>query len=82
MSGAPLQIEVLLFASLGERAGRRRLRISVPPGSRAADVWGALPLDGPAPAALRHAVNAEWVAPDHVLRSGDTVALITPVSGG
>jgi molybdopterin converting factor small subunit len=82
MSVEPLRIEVLLFAALGERAGRRRLQIRLAPGARAADVWHALPLDGPPPASLRHAVNAEWVSPDHPLEAGDTVALITPVSGG
>jgi molybdopterin converting factor small subunit len=82
MSTQPLKIEVLLFAALGELAGRRRLRVAVAPGATAADVWAALPVDGPAPASLRYAVNTEWVAPDHRLRAGDTVALITAVSGG
>jgi molybdopterin converting factor small subunit len=82
MSRQPIEVEVLLFAALGERAGRRRMRVAVGPGARAADVWGALAIDGPPPDSLRYAVNAEWVAPDHLLRAGDTVALITPVSGG
>lgn len=76
-----LKIEVRLFAALGERAGRR-LAVRVPPGATAADVWAALPLDGPPPESLRYAVNAEWVDHGHPLRAGDTVALITPVSGG
>lgn len=82
MSPQPIEIEVLLFAALGERAGRRRMRVSVAPGTTAADLWAALPIDGPAPDSLRYAVNTDWVAPDHRLQAGDTVALITPVSGG
>ncbi len=77
-----MEVEVLLFAGLGERAGRRRLTVSVPAGATAGAVWAALPLDGPPPASLRFAVNAEWAGAGHRLRAGDTVALITPVSGG
>ncbi|HMM48120.1 MAG TPA: MoaD/ThiS family protein [Miltoncostaeaceae bacterium] len=82
MSDASVRIEVLLFAALAERVGRRRVPLALPADARVSDVWSALAVPGPAPAALRHAVNAAWVDADHALRDGDTVALITPVSGG
>lgn len=82
MSADGPQVQVLLFAALGERAGRRRVSLTLTPGARAGDVWPALALEGPVPEGLRYAVNTEWVGPDHPLEAGDTVALITPVSGG
>lgn len=82
MSGKPFEVEVLLFASLGERAGRRRLHVRLEPGATAGDVWPALRLDGPPPPSLRYAVGGRWADAGHVLAAGDTVALITPVSGG
>lgn len=73
---------VLLFAALGEEAGRRRVRVRVPAGTAAADMWAHLPLRGAPPPSLRYAVGGAWAAGATVLADGDVVALITPVSGG
>ncbi len=82
MSADGPRVQVLLFAALGERAGRRRVSLTLTPGARGGRcVAGARP-GGAVPEGLRYAVNTEWVGPDHPLEAGDTVALITPVSGG
>jgi molybdopterin converting factor small subunit len=77
-----IEVEVLAFAALGERLGGRRRRVTLPTGARAGDLWPALGLGPSAPAAVRYALDVDWIAPDHVLRDGDTIAVITPVSGG
>ena len=82
MSAGAISVDVLLFASLGERAGRRVLTVSLPAGATAADVWAALPFAGDPPAGMRYAVDSDWAAADRALEDGDVVALITPVSGG
>ena len=79
-----MQVEVLYFASLRDRAGRAAERVE----TGATDV-GALyaELDarhgfGFAPQRLRAALDGAFVAWDAPLRDGAEVAFIPPVSGG
>lgn len=80
-----ITLTVLVFASLRERLGSDRCTVRLDPGATAAGVWPHLPapIRRPLPpAGVRYAVNGDWAPPESVLRDGDQVALITPVSGG
>lgn len=79
-----MTVKVLLFASARRWAGAGELSLEVPAGARAADVFADPCLAGLTPhrAALRLAVNEEFVAGDHALKDGDVVAVLPPVSGG
>lgn len=77
-----ITVTVLLFAALGEEAGRRRVQARVPADTAASGLWAYLPLGGDPPPSLRYAVGGEWASGDTALADGDEVALITPVSGG
>ena len=76
-----MKVAVRLFAGLRELAGTRATEIELPEGSTAAAVWPALEL-GAEPPGLLLAINKSYAARDTVLRAGDEVALIPPVSGG
>ena len=76
-----MRIAVRLFAGLRERAGVAERALELPDGAAVGDVWPALEL-GDEPAGLLYAVNRAYAERDHVLRDGDEVALIPPVSGG
>jgi molybdopterin converting factor subunit 1 len=79
-----IRVQVRLFASYREAAGTNRLELTLQGGATVADLVASLE---PRIAALRSArglvaVNHTYVQSDHVLREGDEVALIPPVSGG
>ena len=81
-----MTVQVKLFAILRDHAGTSELKLDVPEGSRPSDVAELLISRQPA---LREimprvafAVNQEYVPRDTVLRDGDELALIPPVSGG
>lgn len=80
------QVRVRLFAMLAEAAGRRELVLEVPAGSRVSDVAAALARQVPALAPwvdrVSYALNLEYVRGDALVRDGDEVALLPPVSGG
>src|SRR3954449_4955645 len=76
-----MEVTVLLFAMLRERAGARQLTIELPEGARVRDALAALG-DLAAGLPLVMAVNREYAPEDHVLDPGDELALIPPVSGG
>jgi molybdopterin synthase catalytic subunit len=76
-----VEVTVLLFAMLRERAGARQLTIELPDGARVRDALAALG-DLAAGLPLVMAVNREYAPEDHVLDPGDELALIPPVSGG
>ena len=76
-----MRVVVKLFAGLRERAGTGERALDLGDGARVAEVWPALALGGE-PDGLLYAVNREYAEPDAVLRDGDEVALIPPVSGG
>jgi MoaE-MoaD fusion protein len=82
---APIDVSVLVFASLRERVGAPRVTLRLPAATPVGAVWDHLPEPArslPLPAGLRYALNGDWTLPGAPLRDGDEVALILPVSGG
>lgn len=79
-------IEVKLFAVAKQAAGADRVELDVPNGATVADVRAALVARLPELAAaqkhLLFAVGADYAADATVVRPGDEVACIPPVSGG
>ncbi len=81
-----VRIDVLCFAAARDAVGEATLNLELEAGACVADARVVLVALHPALAravpSLRFAVNEEFVNPDHVLREGDTLALLPPVSGG
>ena len=81
-----MQVEVLFFAVLRERAGRERQLVDLPAGATVAALFERLSVELPMFAGLagklQVAVNRQMVPVHHPLAAGDEVALIPPVSGG
>jgi molybdopterin converting factor subunit 1 len=80
-----MTVTVLLFASYADAFGQSTLSLDLPDGSTVRDVLGTLQSSAGAdrlPSRPLVAVNASYAPPDHVLASGDEVAIIPPVSGG
>ena len=76
-----MEVTVLLFAMLRERAGARQVTLELPEGARVRDALSALG-DLAAGLPLVMAVNREYAPEEQVLGPGDELALIPPVSGG
>jgi molybdopterin converting factor subunit 1 len=76
-----MQVRVLLFAGLRERAGARSVELDLPEGARVRDALEQMRglADG-VPVVM--AINQEYAAADAQLHAGDELALIPPVSGG
>lgn len=81
-----MRIRLLAFASAGEALGRSELEISLPNGSRVADLRRYLdrehPEIRPLWSRLAIAVGGELASPETPLSEGAEVALLPPVSGG
>ena len=81
-----MKIRVKFFAILRERAGAAELSKEIAEGSTVAQLWESLQKDYPKLAGLTfrllYAVNQSYVTPQEVLKDGDEVAIIPPVSGG
>lgn len=81
-----MTVRLRFFASLRERLKTSAAERTLAEGSTIADLWTALcrerPDLQPLSASVSFAVNREYVEREHVLRDGDEVALIPPVSGG
>ena len=77
---------VRLFAGLHQLVGERELEMTLPDGAtieQLRDKLGDLyPVVQAFLPTLVCAVDEEYVPPEHLLRDGDHVALIPPVSGG
>lgn len=77
-------VRVRLFASYREAAGTGKLDLQLPAGASVNDLM--LQLEERVPTIFRArglvAVNQEYVGPDFLLRDGDEVAFLPPVSGG
>ncbi len=77
---------ILLFASIAEKAGTRRLELPLSPGDTVATVRDRLVAAYPQLAAfvptLLYALDEEYVRESAPVPSGATLALIPPVSGG
>jgi len=81
-----VRVRVKLFATYREIVGRGELTWSAPDGMTVAGLVDALLAKYPGLAAHRgtmmFAVNRAFAPSDVVLRDGDEVALLPPVSGG
>lgn len=81
-----MTLRVLLFAQLADSIGRRSIDIELPDGSTVADLLRALENERASIATLRGriavAVDECYATAETVLREGQTIALIPPVSGG
>ena len=81
-----MRVTVQVFARLRELAGRDEWSVDVPAGASVADVWRAATVSMPALApftgAVTCAVNSDFARMDTLLRDGDAVAFLPPVSGG
>lgn len=81
-----MEVTVLLFASVADRAGIRKLSLPIEPGDTVAQVRDRLidrfPQLAPAVPTLLYALDEEYVRESEPVRAGATLALIPPVSGG
>ena len=81
-----MDVEVRYFAMIREIVGRSGERRTVADGATAGDLFDLLAAEHPRLARLKPMVmpmvNQAYVPVDHVLREGDEVAFIPPVSGG
>ncbi len=81
-----MQLKVLFFATLKDRAGQSQTTLTVPDGATVAALREALAsaLPGLAPAlpTALVSVNHEYAFNEDTLKDGDEVALFPPVSGG
>ncbi len=76
-----MQVHVLLFAGLRERAGASMVELELPEGAVVGDALERLrPIAQDVPVVM--AINQEYAAADAPLQAGDELALIPPVSGG
>ncbi|MBI2214900.1 MAG: molybdopterin converting factor subunit 1 [Acidobacteria bacterium] len=81
-----MKVRLLLFAVLRDIVGTDERELEVADGSRAIDVWNGLRAAHPRIASYERppftAVNQDYVQPETMLRDGDELAFIPPVSGG
>lgn len=81
-----IRVRVLFFASLRERAKVGEAEHAMAVGASVGDLWKSLtaayPAIEPMSPSVSFAVNREYADRAQVLRDGDEVALIPPVSGG
>ncbi|MDG2308168.1 MAG: molybdopterin converting factor subunit 1 [Candidatus Binatia bacterium] len=80
-----MKVQILFFASLRERTGKKAMEHDIADGTTAADLLAELRRDLPAMAdagRISLAVNEEYCEPTQLLKDGDEIALIPPVSGG
>ena len=81
-----MEVEVFVFAWARDVLGKDRLKVEVPEGVSVQSLLARLAEDHPRLGerleVLTVAVNQEFVEPDTILRPGDEVALIPPISGG
>jgi molybdopterin synthase sulfur carrier subunit len=81
-----VRVKVRLFARLRDIAGAGELTRDIAAGATIGAVWrdlaGEFPELGRYERSISSAVNAEYARMDEVLRDGDEVAFLPPVSGG
>lgn len=82
--GKGVKVHVRCFAMVRELLGRDRFEVDLPEGSTLVALKQQLAKDAPDLLRLPFvmAVNQDYAAADQVLRDGDEVALIPPISGG
>ncbi len=85
-SDRPMRIRILLFATYREIVGAEDVSWTAEPGTTVGQFLDAFLRDHPRLAPHRDsmmlAVNLAFADPSAVLRDGDEVALLPPVSGG
>ncbi|MDE0205924.1 MAG: MoaD/ThiS family protein [Candidatus Tectomicrobia bacterium] len=81
-----MHVTVRLFALIREKAGTDSLALDLPDGAAVNQAIEALRLQHPALEPyldnLRFSLRMDFVEADTILRDGDEVVLIPPVSGG
>ena len=81
-----MDVIVRFFALYRERAGSSATALELPEGATVADLIAEVrrqfPMLAPPQVKIVVAVNADYAEADVVLRPGDDVCLIPPVSGG
>jgi molybdopterin converting factor subunit 1 len=81
-----MRVTVRLFARLRDIAGAAELSRDIAAGATIRTVWqqltGEFPELGAYERSISSAVNADYARMDQVLREGDEVAFLPPVSGG
>ena len=81
-----ITVRVLFFASQRDIAGQREAAMTLPVDATVANLWEKIVTQYPRMAGytgrVLFAVNQEFGTPTTVLRDGDEVAFIPPVSGG
>ena len=81
-----MRITVRLFARLHDIAGASELARDIAPGATIGAVWRELAGEFPGPApyerSILSAVNADYARMDDLVREGDEIAFLPPVSGG
>lgn len=86
MCNSAITITVKLFAAYQEAYGVSELRLQFPDGTPVSAVCDRLIVEHPELAKwrdiTRFGINLIFVEPDTVLKDGDEVVLIPPVSGG
>jgi len=77
---------VLLFGAAADRAGTRRVELSLEGGATLGELWPLLAQRHPELVPMRDtlafAVNGEYARMDEGVSPGDEVAVLPPVSGG
>ena len=83
---SPMRIRLLLFATCRDAVGGKEVELELAAGTTVGmlrkELASRYPKLKPMKDILSVAVNAEYVGDETVLKSGDEVALIPPVSGG
>jgi molybdopterin synthase catalytic subunit len=81
-----MKAEIILFATLKDRAGRREVDLDLPDGARVIDLKHLLndryPALAPALGTAVVSVNREFAFDEDVIPAGAEIALFPPVSGG
>ncbi|UCE74895.1 MAG: molybdopterin converting factor subunit 1 [Methanomassiliicoccales archaeon] len=81
-----MKVNVKFFASYKEALGKDELKIELDKDSTVSDLLKALRRDYPELGKLMEtlvvSINLEYASHDSVLKEGDEVALLPPVSGG
>jgi molybdopterin converting factor subunit 1 len=79
-----MKIKIRFFASCREIAGKNEIELQVQKNETVSDILTVIRQLFPnlSLADIMVAVNQEFAAPGYVLKDGDEVALLPPVSGG
>lgn len=81
-----MRVTLLYFAAVREKLGRDRDELELPVGASVHDLVRAAQVLRPAltpfDPAIRVARNLEFTTDDELLKDGDEIAFIPPVSGG